>query len=261
MPRGLGKRIPVAFLQEPWQAGYLLCRQPSAMVTALMRLLLAPAALLAAIIWGSVGWGLLAYWVLKGDPWHRPVLASHAGRVLGRESAVVLVGDSIMESVGSPCSAFANLAVSGARARDVPAELVAEVAKLKPAAILIMFGINDLRRGTGPVETAQSIAELARRFQAAVSDARVVVLVPLPLTQNSIAEAADNVAVRKTAARLQDELTDDNIRVIDLSALFGKGELSPELTKDGLHLNAVGISRLTAVIEAVAVAAGARACR
>ncbi len=226
-----------------------------------MRLLLGPAALLAAVIWGAVGWGMLSYWVLKGDPWHRPVLASHAGRLLGQESSVVLVGDSIMESVGSPCSAFANLAVSGARARDVPAQLVAEVAKLKPAAILIMFGINDLRQGTAPLETAQSVAALARRFQAAVPDARVVVLAPLPLTQNATAEAADNAAVRKMAASLHVELNDANIRVVDFSALFGKGELSPELTGDGLHLNPVGIHRFTAVLEAVAVAAGAKACR
>lgn len=226
-----------------------------------MRLLLAPAALLAAIVWGSVGWGLLSYWVLKGNPWHCPVLASHAGRLLGQESAVVLIGDSIMKAVGSPCSAFANFAVSGARARDVPADLVAEVARLKPAVILIMLGINDLRSGDGPVETAQSVAALARRFQAAVSDARVVVLAPLPLTQNSNAEAADNAAIRKTAAILHVELNDDNVRIADFSALFGKGELAPELTEDGLHLNAVGIYRFTAIIEAVAVAAGAKACR
>ena len=226
-----------------------------------MRLLLGPAALLAAMIWGSVGWGLLSYWVLKGDPWHRLVLASHAGRLLGREAAVVLIGDSIMESVGSPCSTFANLAVSGARARDVPAELVAEVARLKPAVILIMLGINDLRRGDGPVETAQSVAALARRFQTAVSGARVVVLAPLPLTQNSNAEAADNAAVRKTAAILHVELSNDKILVTDFSALFGKGELAPELTEDGLHLNAVGIYRFTAIVEAAAVAAGAKGCR
>lgn len=226
-----------------------------------MRLLLAPAALLAAILWGSVGWGLLSYWVLKGDPWDRLVLASHAGRLLGQESVVVLVGDSIMKAVGSPCSAFANFAVSGARARDVPAELIAEVARLKPAVILIMFGINDLRRGDGPAETAQSVAVLARRFQAAVSQARVVVLAPLPLTHNSNAEAADNAAVRKTAAILHIELKDDNVRVADFSALFGKGELAPELTEDGLHLNAVGIYRFTAVIEAVVIAAGAKACQ
>ena len=226
-----------------------------------MRLLLTPAALLAAIVWGTVGWGLLSYWVLKGDPWRRPVLAAHTGRLLGQESAVVLIGDSIMKAAGSPCSAFANLAVSGARARDVPAELVAEVARLKPTVILIMFGINDLRRGDGPIETAQSVAALARRFRAAASDARVVVLAPLPLTQNSNAEAADNAAVRKTAAMLHVELNEDDVRIVDFSALFGKGELAPELTEDGLHLNTMGIYRFTAIIEAVAVAAGAKACR
>ncbi len=173
----------------------------------------------------------------------------------------MLIGDSIMKAVGSPCPAFANFAVSGARARDVPAELVAEIARLKPAVILIMFGINDLRRGDGPAEVAQSVAALARRFQAAVPGTRVVVLAPLPLTQNSNAEAADNAAVRKTAAILHVELNDDSVRVVDFSTLFGKGELAPELTGDGLHLNAMGNYRLTAVIEAVAVAAGAKACR
>jgi lysophospholipase L1-like esterase len=226
-----------------------------------MRLLLAPAALLAAIAWGSLGWGLLFCWVLKADPWHRLVLASHVGRLLGQEGAVVLIGDSIMKAVGSPCSVFVNLALPGARARDVPAELIAEVARLKPVVILIMFGINDLRMGEGPVETAQSVAALARRFQAAASYARVVVLAPLPIIHNSNAGAAHNAAVRETTAALRAELKDGNLRISDFATLFGKGELDPEFTEDGLHLNSVGIYRFTAIIEAVAIAAGAKGCR
>lgn len=50
------------------------------MATAFMRLRLAPAALLAAMIGDSVGWGCLTAF-FKGDPWHRSVLASHTGRL------------------------------------------------------------------------------------------------------------------------------------------------------------------------------------
>lgn len=226
-----------------------------------MRLLLAPAALLAVIVWGSIGWGLLAYVVLKADPWSRLVVASRAGRLLGQESTIVLIGDSILKAVGSPCSTFANFAVPGARARDVPAGLIAEVARLKPSVVLVMFGINDLRAGAGPSETARSVATLSRRFQAAVPHARVVILAPLPITHNSNAGAANNAAVGELAAVIRIELKDDNVRVSDFAALFGKGELAPELTDDGLHLNAKGVQFLTALVEAVAIAAGAKACR
>jgi GDSL-like lipase/acylhydrolase family protein len=236
-------------------------QQPSEMVAGFMRLLLAPTALLVAIAWGSIGWGLLSYWVLKVDPWHRLVLASHVGRLLGQEGAIVLIGDSIMKAVGSPCSGFVNLALPGARARDVPAELIAEVARLKPVVILIMIGINDLRMGDGPVETARSVATLARRFQAAASYARVVILAPLPIIHNSNAGAADNAAVREVTTALHSELKDGTLRISDFASLFGKGELAPELTEDGLHLNSVGIYRFAAIIEAVAIAAGAKGCR
>jgi lysophospholipase L1-like esterase len=124
-----------------------------------------------------------------------------------------------------------------------------------------MFGINDLRLGDGPAETAQSVVTLARRLQAAASSARVVVLAPLPITHNSNAWAADNAAVRETTAGLHVELKDGNVRISDVAALFGKGELAPELSEDGLHLNSVGIYRFTAIIEAVAIAAGAKGCR
>ena len=48
--------------------------------------------------------------------------------------------------------------------------------------------------------------------------------------------------------------------MVDFSALFGKGELNPEISEDGLHLNPAGIGRFTAIIQAIAIAAGSKAC-
>jgi lysophospholipase L1-like esterase len=226
-----------------------------------MRLPLARFALFSGMALGLAGWGLLAYWVLKADPWYRLILASKAGRFVGRDGAVVLIGDSIMNAVGSPCATFVNLALPGARARDLSGELIAEVGKFNPGIILIMIGINDLRMGDGPAKTAQSVATLARRLQAVAPGARVVVLTPLPITRNEIAWAADNAVIRETTQNLHDELREGNLRISDFSEIFGKDELAHEVTDDGLHLNSVGISRLAALIEAVALGAGAKNCR
>ena len=114
------------------------------------RVRLVHAALFATIVLGSIGWGLAVYWILRPNPWHRLVLASQAGRLMGREGKVVLIGDSILHAVGSPCATFANLAQPGARARDVPGEIIEEAAKHNPGVILIMIGINDLRTGDSP---------------------------------------------------------------------------------------------------------------
>jgi hypothetical protein len=219
------------------------------------------ARLFAAFAICSACWSLLVWWTLRADPWHRLVLASHAGRLIGRDGQVVLLGDSIMKSVGSPCAGFVNLALPGARARDVPDELVGEAARLKPAVILVMMGINDLRMGDGPADSARSVAALARRLRAAAPAARIVVLAPLPITHNEIAWAANNDAVREMAEHLRNALQDGALETSDFSSLFGKSGLAPELTQDGLHLNGAGVARFSTLVQAVAVAAGAQGCR
>jgi hypothetical protein len=216
---------------------------------------------LSSLVLGALGWGLLTLWVLKADPWHRLVLASQLGRASGQAGKVVLVGDSIVKPLGSPCPSYINLAVRGARARDVPDNLIGEVAYLAPRVILVMIGINDLRWGDSAEAAARSIVSLARRLQTAAPLARVVVLAPLPMTPGEIAGVADKKAVRNTAMHLREMLQEGEPRFADASALFGVESLIPTLTGDGLHLNATGTARLWGLVQGLAIAAGAEACR
>jgi lysophospholipase L1-like esterase len=216
---------------------------------------------LGLLAFGLAGWAVLAWWVLKADPWHRLTRAAQLGRVLGQGGKVILVGDSILQPVGAPCAAFVNLAVPGARAGDVPDSLVGEIGRHNPSAILVMIGINDLRRGDSAETTAQSIAALARSLQRAAPAAKVIALAPLALTANDMAGAAEPRSVHSTAGHLRELLRQGGMRLVDFSSLFGVDGLDPTLTYDGLHLNAAGTARLSSLLQAVAVAAtGDRVC-
>ncbi len=221
---------------------------------------LARSCIIVALLMGLTGWGTLLYWVQKSGPWHRVILASKLGGHVGTKGGVALVGDSVIRAVQAPCRGYLNFAIPGMAAREVPQDLVAEIAKHSPKIIVLLMGINDLRNGDSPNTAAFSIVSLAQKLQEASPAAKVVVLTPLPITVSKISWAANNKAVREAAFLVLSELRTASIRVLDISELFGKEQLDANLTDDGLHLNATGAQRLSALIDGVVVASGGEGC-
>jgi lysophospholipase L1-like esterase len=173
---------------------------------------------------------------------------------------VVFLGDSITDGWNLaqffPGKPYVNRGISGQTTPQMLVRMFPDVIDLKPAAMIILAGTNDIARNTGP-ETAtmieenfQAMAELARAHQI-----RVILCLLTPIsdyTQNKQTEhrpPADilklNAWLRGYAARTQATIADYYSALVD-----DKGMMRAGYSDDGLHPNAKGYQLLAPVAEA-----------
>jgi hypothetical protein len=107
---------------------------------------------------------LLASWTaFAGYHWAWQPLRKQAallriGAILYDNRPVLLVGDSIVAAM-PVCSGAVNLGVPGSKASDLNADYAAAIAARHPAQVITLIGINDLRGGSGPGETASGVVK------------------------------------------------------------------------------------------------------
>lgn len=178
---------------------------------------------------------------------------------------VVFLGDSITDywrlNEYFPGRDFLNRGISGQTTTQMLARFKADVLDLRPAAVVILAGTNDLARGIPIAETADNIqmmSDLARSH----GGVKVIIGSVLPVSDHH--RAADPNWERTPARPLQKirALNDllkaaairDGHAWVDYhsSAAGPDGQLKAELADDGLHPNAQGY-RLMAplVLEAI----------
>jgi lysophospholipase L1-like esterase len=141
-----------------------------------------------------------------------------------------------------------NQAISG----EISAGLLERLDIIEPTqpdTIFIMIGINDLLRGIDNETILANQQLIIRRLQAAHPDAQIVVQSILPHAAEQIAwEGRDrllaipNAQIQALNQSLEAIAIEENIYYLDLYSLFSdaQGNLRPELTTDGLHLNEQG---------------------
>ena len=181
---------------------------------------------------------------------------------------VVFIGDSItdfwqQERFGGFFTGK-NYADRGISAQTTPQMLIrfrADVIALKPKAVIILAGTNDIAGNTGPMTNEEiqnniaSMSELAR-----ANNVRVVLSSILPVSEYHV---ANETVVPQTTRR-----PDARIRAINAwmksyaaankhvyldyysSMIDGKGMLKAELSADDLHPNAAGYAAMTPLAEA-----------
>jgi lysophospholipase L1-like esterase len=118
---------------------------------------------------------------------------------------------------------------------------------LRPQALLLLEGINDMNAGVSAARAASSVArmvQIARLFNL------TVLVATIPQTYRSVdsmgvvrENSADQVPVfnaelRRLVSGLQ------NVRVVDLYAAFGTGSYGTYVGLDGLHLTPAGYDRM-----------------
>jgi lysophospholipase L1-like esterase len=173
---------------------------------------------------------------------------------------VVFMGDSI--TIGwnlnqyFPGKPYVNRGISGQTTPQMLVRMFPDVIDLKPAAVLIYAGTNDISRNTGPEtltmieENFQAMTELA---QAHGIKAILCSITPIadygPTRMSEGRPPADilkiNAWLKEYAARAHAIYADYFSAVVD-----DKGMLKPGISRDGLHPNADGYKLMVPVAEA-----------
>ena len=177
---------------------------------------------------------------------------------------VVFMGDSITQSwlLSNPDffgPARVNRGISGQTTPQMLLRFKADVLGLKPSAVHILGGVNDIAGNTGPTtledvkNNVMSMVELAQAHGV-----KVILATPLPAAEFSWApKLKPREAVIQYAAWVRAYAADQNLIVADYFTPLATpdGALRPELTFDGVHPNKKGY----AIMEPIAQAAIARA--
>lgn len=196
-------------------------------------------------------WGQLGRY--DGDNQRLKSLPAQPGRV-------VFLGDSITESwklsLSFPGKPYVNRGISGQTTPQMLVRMFPDVIELKPAAMILLAGTNDIAGNTGPV----TLAQIQHNFQAMVELAQahgikviLCTVVPVsdytPTKQTVRRPPADilrlNAWIKEYAAKTRAVVADYYSALVD-----EKGMLRQGFADDGLHPNARGYARIAPVAAA-----------
>lgn len=159
----------------------------------------------------------------------------------GNRRLSVMVGDSLslwFPSDRLPAGQlWLNQAISGETTQAILQRLPTFSAA-RPQAIYVMAGVNDLKQGATDNEILWNLRQIARRLKQTHPGARIVLQSILPTYTTMVPGNRIGWLNQRLAAIAQE----DGVAFLDLYTQFTDedGNLRPELTTDGLHLNANG---------------------
>jgi lysophospholipase L1-like esterase len=173
---------------------------------------------------------------------------------------VIFYGDSITDLwnlsqsfAGKP---YVNRGIGGQVTAQMLVRLYPDVINLKPAALILLAGTNDIARNNGP----QTIEQIEQNFMAITELAKlhgikVVLCSLLPVSdyteRKQLARRPPgdilnlNVWLKEYAARINAGFVDYYAATVD-----EKGFLKEDLSRDGLHPNAKGYELMAPLAEA-----------
>ena len=159
------------------------------------------------------------------------------------EKRVVFMGDSITEGwpldKSFPGKPYVNRGISGQTTAQMVLRFHQDVIELKPKAVVILAGINDMAENTGPMTLEQTEDNLAAMAEMATANGiKVVMCSVLPATHFSwhpgltpaSEVAAANVWMKAYGAQKGFVYVDFYAAMKD-----GEGGLPPNLSRDGVH--------------------------
>ncbi len=160
-----------------------------------------------------------------------------------KHASIVMLGDSLTEHGPweelTGCRSLVNRGIGGDTTTGVLSRLDG-VIKLAPRAVFLMIGINDLASGVPRQRTIENYRAILDRLSA--TDAHTFVVSVLPAVESYARERGlqDVPALNGAIADLVRERR--NTTMVDLTPLVSDEgrHLRPELSYDGLHLNANG---------------------
>jgi len=172
------------------------------------------------------------------------------------EGAVVFFGDSITQGWGSLARDFpelkvANRGISGDTTRGLRTRLQGDVLDLKPKAVSILIGTNDLDQGGAPEVVAMNLQAIVAAMHAANP--------AMPIVINKVMPRGPKPEFYPEKIRTLNGLyeeafkNDPLVTFCDTWALFddGTGSCKKEEFPDMLHPNPVGYAKWTAALKPI----------
>ncbi len=190
-----------------------------------------------------------------------------AGAPARGEERVVFMGDSITDSWDDPWAGgffpgkpYLDRGISGQTTPQMLVRFRPDVLALRPAAVVILAGTNDIAGNTGPMTLEEIEGNLASMSELArAAGVRVVLASLLPVSDY---ERRDGAPIVQTARRPPEKIRalNDWIRsyaaahklvFLDYHAATAdeRGFLRDELSDDGLHPNAKGYAVMAPLAE------------
>ena len=185
------------------------------------------------------------------------------------EPRVVFFGDSITDNWSKegyggffPGKPYVNRGIGGQTTAQMLVRLRADVIDLRPAAVVILAGTNDIAGNAGPATPEQVQENLASMSELARAHGVAVVLASLLPVSDDKKDASGQPLARtvqrpteaiRALNRWLSEYAAKNAHVyLDYfsATADGKGLLRPELNDDGLHPNARGYAVMAPLAEA-----------
>lgn len=173
------------------------------------------------------------------------------------ESRVVFLGDSITEfwalSDSFPGKPYVNRGISGQTTPQILLRFRQDVITLKPKAVVILAGTNDIAENTGPTTLAaiednlMSMADLAQK-----NGIRVVLSSVLPASRYPWREEIQPVEkIRALNAWMKEYAGQAGLVFLDYHSAMAdeKQGLKAELTGDGVHPNDAGYAVMAPLAE------------
>ncbi|MGJ5820287.1 SGNH/GDSL hydrolase family protein [Paludibaculum fermentans] len=180
-------------------------------------------------------------------------LAPESGRV-------VFMGDSITDGwklqQQFPGKPYVNRGISGQTTQQMLVRMYPDVIALKPAAMIVLAGTNDIARNTGPVTLGMITDNLrAMTVLAKASGIKVILCSVMPVsdyTQRKQTDRRPPADVMKLNAWMKQYAAAEGLTYVDYFAALvdEKGWLKDGISGDGLHPNQNGYDMMAPLAEA-----------
>lgn len=181
---------------------------------------------------------------------------SHEVSRLGRDDGgtIVLLGDAHVE--GNPVKEICGATVINMGIKED--ELGRECSGMKdrlwllpmarPAHVVIIAGLNDLKAERNPLEIERCFTELIEQVRRSAPAAKIHVAM-IPPTRERFAKLVHNVALLN--AILEELCTKEDIECVDLFSTLedDEGLLCEDCTVDGYFLNDTGYEKMNEILE------------
>ena len=180
---------------------------------------------------------------------------------------VVFMGDSITQSwtLAHPdffTTARVSRGISGQTTPQMLLRFRSDVLALKPAAVHILAGVNDIAGNTGPTTLEEVENNIASMVELAkIHGVKVILATPLPAAKfNWAPQLNPREAVIAYADWIRRYAADQDLVLAEYFAPMATadGAMKPELTLDGIHPNKAGYNVMEPITQAAIAKALAR---